>query len=445
MKKVVTAVAMLVCLNSEIVSANTLELEKAIIAAEENDPTLASARANKDAAAENIAIARSRLLPQISAQGSYSRNQQDINQTNTQGQTSNRQQNVNSLNSSVSLRQGLLRPRDWLGLSIGELQAEYGLQKLNAAQSDLWFRVVAAWVDVLAASENLKTQLLAVESTRQAAEQARRRFGAGDSTKDVQNEASAQHLLARAQLSEAEQTLKAKQVSYRLLTGIEFNLANKKFPAHQDLKLPLTLNDLLLRALNKNGEVLSLRLAEQINQQRIKQASSDHLPTVDLVSSYTKAESDTINTIGTQYTTKSIGVQLVIPIFSGGGLTATERQQSANYRASMADRHAMEIRLESQMTLDWSSYLSGFDRVGAAQELVKAAKDQKRSYQLGLKSGIRTWGDIAQADMLLARRQQEYIGHASNFFKNQARLLSNIPSSEDEWIQWVKLMSLRSE
>lgn len=445
MKKFVIATSIFVSLQIVIQSASALELEKAIIAAEENDPTLASARANRDAAAENIDIARSRLFPQISAQGSYSRNQQDINQTNTQGQSSNRQQNVNSLNSSVSLRQGLLRPRDWLGLSIGELQAEYGLQKLMAAQSDLWFRVVAAWVDVLAASENYKTQLLAVDSTHQAAEQARRRFSAGDSTKDVQNEASAQHFLAKAQLSEAEQTLKAKQLSYRLLTGLELNLVNKKLPAHQDLKLPLTLNDLLLRTLNKNGEILSLRLAEQINQQRIKQASSDHLPTIDLVSSYTKAESDTINTIGTQYTTKSIGVQVVIPIFSGGGLSASERQQSANYRASIADRQAMEIRLETQINLDWASYLSGFDRVSAAQELVKAAKDQKRSYQLGLKSGVKTWGDIAQADMLLARRQQEYIGHASNFFKNQARLLSNIPSSDDEWIQWVKLMSHRSE
>lgn len=445
MIRTITVITLVLCFSVGIKVATAQDLEKAIINAEEVDPTLAAARANKDAAAENIAIARSRLLPQVSAQGSYSRNQQDISQTNAQGQNSSRQQNVNALNSSVSLRQGLLRPRDWLGLSIGELQAEYGLQKLVAAQSDLWFRVVGAWVDVLAAHQIYKTQLQAVESTRQAAEQARRRFRAGDSTKDAQNEASAQHLLAKAQLSESEQTLKARQVAYRLLTGLEVNLANKKLPAYQDIKLPLSFSDLLAKALNKNGEILSLKIAEEINQHRIKQASLDHLPTVDLVSSYTKAESDTINTIGTQYTTKSIGVQVVIPIFSGGGLTAAERQQAATYRASMADRQAMEIRLQTQMNLDWSAYLSGFDRVTAAQDLVGAAKDQKQSYQLGLKSGIRTWGDLAQADILLARRQQEYITQVSNFFKSQARLLSNIPSSDDEWVQWVKLISSRSE
>lgn len=429
-------------LGLNVVSAS--ELERGIVAAEQIDPTLAIARANRDAAQENIGIARARLLPQISAQGAYAKNDQDITQTNPVGQSSNRQQNVKSLNSSVSVRQGLLRPRDWLGLSIGELQSEFGFQKLVAAQSDLWLRVVSAWMDVLAANENYKAQLAAVDSTQRASEQARKRFIAGDGTKDVQSEANAQFIMSKAQLFEAEQTLKARQLSYQLLTGHELNLSRLKLPNYNLIKLPLTLEALTARALSSNGEILSLKLADEINKKRVQQAATDHLPTVDFVGSYTKADSDTINTIGTQYTTKSIGIQLVIPIFSGGGVSATERQQAATYQAALAETRAMETRIQNQLNLDWSSYLSGFDRTVASKKLVDAALDQRQSYQMGLKSGIKTWGDIAQAEVLLARRQQEYILSASNYLKTQARLLATIPSTDDDWMKWIKLVSSHS-
>lgn len=417
------------------------ELEKAIIAAEQRDPNFISALANKEAAAENIAIARSRLLPQVSAQGSYSRVQQDITQTNTTGQATNRQQSVNSLNSGLSIRQGLYKPRDWIGYSIGELQSEFGMQKLIAAQSDLWFRVVTAWIDVLAGNESFKAQQQAVDSTRYAAEQATKRFQAGDGTKDARIEAAAQHELAKAQLLEAEELLKAKKIAYRLLTGEEINLNNKFFPKYQNIKLASDMDSLLSRVMSANPEILSLKAAEQINLKRLKQAAADHRPNIDLVGSYTKAESDTVNTLGTKYTTRSVGVQVVIPIFSGGGLNAAERQQAATYRAATADREAAEIRIQNQIVTDWASYRSGYDRVTASQALVSGSAEQKRAYQMGLKSGIRTWGDIAQADVSLARRQTDYINYSANLIKVQARLLANLPTLDEDWVRWINLLS----
>lgn len=420
------------------------DLEKAIIAAEQRDPSFISAQANKDAAAENIAIARSRLLPQVSVQGAYSRVQQDISQINTAGQTSNRQQSVNSLNSSLSIRQGLYRPRDWIGYSIGELQSEFGIHKSIAAQSDLWLRVVSSWVDVLAGNENFKAQQQAVESTRYAAEQAAKRYKAGDGTKDARMEAAAQHELAKAQLIEVEETLKARKLTYRLLTGEEVNLNNKYFPKYQNIKLVFNLDNLIAKVMNANPEILSLKAAEQINLKRLEQASADHRPTVDLVSSFTKAESDTVNTLGSKYTTRSVGVQVVIPIFSGGGLDATERQQAAIYRAASADREATEIRIQNQIITDWASYKSGYDRITANQALVNGATEQKRAYQMGLKSGIKTWADVAQADISLARRQTDYINYSANLIKIQARLLSNLPTLDEDWARWINLLSVNS-
>ncbi|MDE2212314.1 MAG: TolC family protein, partial [Betaproteobacteria bacterium] len=65
MKRSVLALAALLVFAG---SARAMPLEAAIAAAEKNDPSLASAQANRDAAFENIAIARARLLPQTSVQ-----------------------------------------------------------------------------------------------------------------------------------------------------------------------------------------------------------------------------------------------------------------------------------------------------------------------------------------------------------------------------------------
>lgn len=420
-------------------AVSAMDLEKAIIAAENNDPTLASALANRDVASENIAIARSKLLPQVNAQGNYARANQGVEQKNLLGQTSDKTYKVNSKNSQIGLRQGLIRPRDWVGYSIGELQAEYGAQKLYSAQSDLWLRTVSAWVDVLAAVENRRAQAEAVKSTGHAAEQAKKRKAAGDGTRDNQAEAEAQHELAKAQLVEAEQTLKARQTNLRLLVGEAPDLSKYKLPHFSRVNL-LTLSEpkVLERALDINPELLSAKAAEGINDKRLTQAKLDHLPTVDLVASHSKADSDTVNTIGTKYTTSQIGVQISIPLFTGGGLNASERQAAASYAASMADRRAAEVRLTNQVSNDWASYLANAERASSAEALVKAAREQRRSAELGLKAGIRTWAEVANADLLIARREADHIAYTANAIKTQARVLSVLPVTEDVWGQWVR-------
>ena len=185
----------------------------------DNDPGLQSAAANRVVALENIGIARSRLLPQANVQGSQS----NLSQTTTQNTTLGPQANGfrgTSYNYTLSVRQSLIRPRDWAGLTVGKQQALYGELKFQSAKSDLWNRASGAWLDLLAASMNREAYAKAIKGVSESAKQEKMRFERGDGTRDSMIEAQAQLTQAKAMLEDAELSLKSKLRAFELLSEL---------------------------------------------------------------------------------------------------------------------------------------------------------------------------------------------------------------------------------
>ncbi|MDE1982055.1 MAG: TolC family protein [Betaproteobacteria bacterium] len=441
MKRSVLALAALLVFAG---SARAMPLEAAIAAAEKNDPSLASAQANRDAAFENIAIARARLLPQTSVQSLVQKLQEGVRQDAVAGGSLTSSYLLNAYNNQVSLHQALYHPRDWAGYDIGKLQSEYGNQKLASARSDLWVRTANAWIDVLAAVENRRIYEQTVQITGEAAEQADRRFKAGDGTRDVALEAHAQHELAKSQLAEAEISERSREQTFRILTGLDpADLRNGRLPDYRTLHLAVDDPETLRKAADAlNPEILAARAAEQINIKRAEQAHADRLPTVDFVASKSWAQNDTVFTINQHYTVLGAGVQVNIPLYDGGGLSATQRQAELSAVASREDLRAQQAKLDTQLESDWAGAQASLERARSAQLLWQAAIEQKKAVEMGLKSGLRTWGDVAQADILIARRASDFLNYAAGVLHAQARLLSTLPVTENIWEPWVAQISL---
>lgn len=418
--------------------AAAVDLRTALRSAEQNDPALASASAQRDAAAENIAIARARLLPQVSLQASRQR----LEQTTTSG-TQTREFEGPSSNTQLNVRQGVFRPRDWLGVDVGKLQAEYGQYKLYSAQGDLWLRTVSAWIDVLGAQAVREFQAQSVDSAVNAATQEKRRFQSGEGTRDAVAEGEAVLALARAQLASAELELAARGKAFALLTRIDpQSLRSLKLPELRSLPASLPAQgDVLQLVLETNPELLAARAAEAITQKRLAQAKVDHLPTFDLVGSRARAENDTVNTIGTRYNNTQLGFQLTVPIYSGGGLSATQRQQAALLTAAQADRDAVEYQLRAQVSTEWNAQAGLRERAYAAQQLIGAAREQRKAAELGMRLGLRTWSDASAADLSIGRRGADYVAFVVALVKAQAKLLSLLPVTDPVWDRWAQELS----
>ena len=421
--------------------AAAVDLTAAIKASVAADPELASALANRDAAQENIPIARARLLPQVSLQSTYQR----LNQ-NTTSAAGVRDYNGPSESIQLTLRQALLRMRDREGLKIGNLQADLGELKLESARADLWNRTSVAWVDVLVAQFNRDIYERTVASVAEAAKQEARRFELGDGTRDAAAEAAAQLAFARGQLADARLEVQTKLLAFNQLTRLNVqDFDGFRMPG---LSGPVRLSDdraeLLARIIDNNPDLASARLAEDIARHRLAQAGADHLPTVDLVASANRGKSDSANLVGTSYNNSQVGLQLVLPIYQGGGVNAAQRQGSAALTAATADRESLLNRLTVQFAADWNGQTSLHERIEAAGALVTAAIEQRRAAELGIKAGLRTWADLGAADLQLARRETDRVGLMGTQLKLQARLLAFLPVTDPSWERWVATVAGRS-
>jgi len=75
---------------------------------------------------------------------------------------------------------------------------------------------------------------------------------------------------------------------------------------------------------------------------------------------------------------------------------------------------------------------------------VIAAQEQRRAAELGLAKGLRTWTDLGNSDLLLARRSSDLINLQITLFKTQARILSLLPIQTPAWQQWVNSLESAS-
>ncbi|WP_297497318.1 TolC family protein [Ferrovum sp.] len=429
--------------------SSAIDLGEAIALAEKNDPGLASAQANRDAAFENIAIAKSKLLPQVSFQGMFEKMQYGLSQQQpiAGGGTSSAYYMMNAYNNQFTVHQALYHPRDQIGLDLGKQQAVYGEAKLAAARIDLWLRTTNAWLDVLVAVENRRLYVDTVKTTEIAADQAEKRFKAGDGTREIVIEAQAQHELAKSELTEATITLHAKEQAFQLLVGqLPEDLSNGHLPNYEQIRMGISSKeDLQQLVRDVNPDILAAEAAKVVNQKRAEQAHADRLPQVDLIASKTWAQNDTIFTINQTYNMLAAGVQMTVPLYAGGGLVATQRQSEYSARASEEDLRAEQLKHTSQVEMDWASAEASIERAHSAKVLWEAAREQKKAAEMGVPSGVRTWADVAQADTLMARRGADFISYAAGVLRSQAHLLSSLPVTENIWEPWVAQLSLLSK
>ena len=426
--------------------AGALDLQAALRAAEAEDPTLAAARANRDGALENLPLARARLLPQLSLQASENRLRQETTTQNAIFGPQTTEFNGPSRNAQLVLRQTLYRPRDKIGVDIGALQVEYGKLKLESATSDLWLRTTGAWLDLLSATSQLDAGEEVVPAVERAAAQARARLASGDGTRDAVVEAEAQVAAARARLFDSQAIVAARQSNLALITNQALaSLVGGRLP--QLLPAPLAADDgeYVALVLARNPELRAAEVVRIVADLRVRQVGADSKPTIDFVASAVQAANDTSSTLGSRYRIGQYGVQLSVPLYTGGALSAGGRQAAAQARASASDRDAYAQQLRQRVTVLWQSERGLRERIVASSTLVESAREQLRAAEQGVRHGQRSIGDISNAATLVGSRQRDLVDLRQQLLSTQVQLLAMLPVDEPLWAGWIgQLESLAS-
>jgi len=433
----------------------------------QNDPQIREADANRLASRESKPQAIASLLPQLSANGSYTRQKQDFSRTTLINSEPSdplsplvpralvTDANVNARIYEIDLRQTIFRWDQWSLLKRADAQVAQAEADYQAAQQNLIQRTAQRYFDVLAAQDTVDASEATLEAFSRQLEQADKRFEVGlIAITDVQ-EARAAHDQAAAAVIAAKRSLATAQELLRELTGEPFETLAA--PVDElPLKTPDPVNEeqWVATALDQNLSVISARLATDIAKQDIKVARAGHFPTLDLIASRSDQDftgdqvSRSISGVPTgspadqTQTTDSIGIQVTIPIYSGGGTSSQVRQRVYLHRAAR-ERLERAVRETERATRDaYLGVLSEISRVQALKQALASSQTALQATEAGFEVGTRTTVDVLDARRRLLDAQTTYSRSRYDYMLNvlQLQLATGTLNKADleELNSWLK-------
>jgi outer membrane protein len=395
-------------------SADLLQVYQDALA---NDAELRAAEANYRATLEANPLARSALLPQISADGElggfYS---------NPDGASSI---DGSRYDLSLNLFQSLYDQRNRIALTQADLLIASAAADLEAARQELIRRVSEAYFQVLLAEETLTFRRAEREAIGRQLEQTQRRFEVGLIAITDVREAQARFDLARADEILATNDLNLANEELAVITNTYYErLASLRpdamLPSGPDPEDP---EQWVSVALENNQELLARRLGSDIAREQIARQRAEGRPTLGLAASVSDTGFSGVDS--PQFRDSSdaqVGLRLNIPIYTGGRVSALTREAREEFEAAQEAVVFTERRVVQVTRSSFLSVVSNAARAGALQQAVISNQASLEATEAGFEVGTRTQVDVLLALQELFRAQRDLAAARYNFLVDRLRL-----------------------
>lgn len=359
--------------------------------AKENDPKLLSAAAQRDAAFEAVTSSRATLLPQINLTAGYNltRGDTDLDAGSTIDN------DKNALTAGINFSQELYQRSSWVALDVSEKSARQADASYAAAQQALILRVATAYFDVLRAQDNLEFVQAEKAAVGRQLEQTKQRFEVGLSAITDVHDAQAQYDAVLADEVLAQNSLVNSYEGLREITGQEHSnldvLDTKRFSAS---RTSTAIDALVNEAQEKNLSLLSARIAQDVAKDNISLASSGHLPSLTLDGGYNYGDiSDSFSSNGTT-NNFNIGVNLNVPLYTGGNISSQTKQAEYSYVAASQDLEAAYRSVVKDVRAFNNNISASIGALRAYEQTVVSAQSALEATEAGFDVGTRTIVDV---------------------------------------------------
>lgn len=371
--------------------AEQLSLRQAVEMALAHAPAMQAAEAGRDAAAEDEALGRAWLLPYIEARGSVQRRRHNAAYDTPQTLYKN-DLNYNENTVGVRVVQSLFDLGRWAGYRQGGLSAEAGEFKLQLERQRLMLEAAGAYLDVYTAQAALSAAGAREAAAEKLAAQAQLAEKVGTAAMPERLDAEARRDLAKADRLQAANGMDQACARLASLTGVPVS----------DVA-PLSLADVRADTPESDpqpwedraaGQSLAVQLAQVqfgVAEQGKRKALGGALPRVEAFGEIARdRSSDTILNRGVTVRDQSVGVQVTMPLYAGGGTTAQMRksEKQALQAGFALDDDVRLARLTARQSL--SARESATARLAAMRLAVasagKAADAAHRGYEVGLRN-----------------------------------------------------------
>lgn len=298
---------------------------------------------------------------------------------------------------------------------------------LNAALQNLMIRVSTAYFNILKDEDTLSYANASKEAFAEQLDQINQQYKVGLKTQTDVYTAQASYDLAVSTYIGAQTTLTNDRENLRVITGVYYphlSSLSEDFPLINPE--PRDINKWVAMALQQNWQIRAARCNLASLRQLVKVQFAGHLPTVSIEGNVSRQYLNNINGYSTfserngpgTTTDKAIGLNVNVPIFSGGAVVAETNQAIYNFKVGQEQLEQTVRETVNTTRQSFMNIVSGISQVNADKQAIKSNISSLEGLDASYKVGTETLVDVLNQQQKVYQAQTQYATDRYAFVNN---------------------------
>lgn len=391
--------------NQVAVADNKPDLITAYRQARENSAQYQAAHAAFRAEAQSKSLARAELLPRLKGQAGYDYVDQSVEGSFFGVDDIDESESFNSYDFGVVLTQPLYHRDAFIGLKEADVKMEKAKLQMITLDDELRVNVARAYFHLLAAQDSMELAKKEKETIEKQRDQTLNRFESGLAPEANYKLAQAQYDLADSAEIGAQSEVALSQSQLESLSGESYDtVAGLADNLNLTPPQPNAMQPWVDQAVQNNAKVLTQAAEARLAQLRTDKIQSQRWPTLDLVGSYVYVDQDggffdQAGGLGGENKDQDarIGVQLNVPFYNGGQISARVRQAEELHSRELALAKQQRSEITGETRAAFLRVQKALAQIRALSQAVESAKSAEEAAQVGFDVGTSTSAEALSA------------------------------------------------
>lgn len=299
------------------------------------------------------------------------------------------------------------------------------------AEQDFIVNVAEAYFNVLKAAEELHFAQTEQSAIGQQLSQTKQGLNIGLIQMTDVHEAQGAYDLSQTAVIVAEALLLSAEEKLTTLTNSdEFNLAKlaEDFPI--SVPQPSGSDAWVEMALERNKSLLATRHAVKAAHHKITERSAGFAPKVDFFASIDNLKTDsgsnnpvgTAGNLGSDLDSQTLGVQINIPLYTGGLTSSRVREAKHRHTASRAQQEAQARQTAALAKSLYRKVSNGVKKIDVIRITIASNQNALEATQAGYATGTRNVFDVLQAQRSLFSAKRDYSNARYDYLVDSLKL-----------------------
>ncbi len=305
----------------------------------------------------------------------------------------------------------LIAPQLWASMKLSDAQILQTMEQARASRLDLVAKVKAAYYSLLLAKDSQRVIQQSYDMAALTHDIYQKRHSVGDASEYDVLRSSVSMKNIEPQLLQAEITIKQARLQLILLMGVDasfdFDIAGKLSDYEQTmygdvLSLPSDLSH--------NTSLIMNDLQQKTLEQTLRVGKMAWYPTLSLSANYNwTSSSDGSPFKNFRWSPYSVvGLNLSIPLFTGGKRLNTIRQAEVQIAQNRLQREDLERSVSIQVTNAVDNIQLGVRQIASCSQSVMQAEKAHTIMQQSFDIGSASYLDLRDSELALTRSQLTY-------------------------------------